>query len=73
MIMGQQFFFFFLIVYSSQSSKNLQFPASAHQGIEEAQVGDRETQATTDRNKGTRTTAMTIRVDLRRLRAARIA
>ena len=31
--------------------------------MEDAQVGDRELQATTDRKKGTRTTAMTIKVD----------
>ena len=31
--------------------------------MEDAQVGDRELQATTDRKKGTRTTAMTIQVD----------
>ena len=38
--------------------------------MEGAQVGDRELQATTDRNKGTRTSAMTILVDFDRLRAA---
>ena len=59
-------------VYSSQNSKDLQFPAIAHEGMEDAQVGDRELQATTDRNKGTRTTAMTIQVDLGSLRPARI-
>ena len=47
--------------------------ASARQEMEDAQVGDRELQATTDRNKGTRTTATTIEVDSGCLRAARIA
>ena len=41
--------------------------------MEDAEVGDRELQVTTNRNKGTRTTAMTIQVDLGRLRAARKA
>ena len=41
--------------------------------MEDAQVCDRELQATTDRDEGTRTTAMTIQVDLGLLRAARIA
>ena len=41
--------------------------------MEDAQVGDRELQANMDRNKSTRTTAVTIQVDLGRLRAARIA
>ena len=54
-----------------QNSKKLQFPASAHQGMEDTQVGDRELQDTTFRNKRTRTTAMTIQVDLGHLRAAR--
>ena len=40
--------------------------------MEDAQVGDRELQATTDRIKGTRTTVMTIQVDLGRMRSARI-
>ena len=56
-------------MYSSQNSNKLQLPASAH-------VDDRElllTQASTDRHKGTRTTAMTIQDDLGRLTAARIA
>ena len=56
-----------------KNSNNLRFPASAHQGMEDAEVGDRELQVTTNRNKGTRTTAMTIQVDLGRLRAARKA
>ena len=43
-------------------SINLQFPASAYQEMEDAQVGDREQKAATDRTKGTRTTAMTIQV-----------
>ena len=60
-------------LHSSQNSKNLQFPASANEEMEDAQVGDRELQATTDRNKGTRTTAMTIQVDPGRLRTARVA
>ena len=38
--------------------------------MEDAQVGDRELQATTERNKCTRTTAMTVQVDLGSLRAA---
>ena len=37
----------------------------------DAQVGDPELQATTDRNQGTRITAMPIQVDLSRSRAAR--
>ena len=41
--------------------------------MEDAQVGDRELQATTDTNMGTRTTAMAVQVGLGRLRAARIA
>ena len=53
--------------------KSLQFTASAHQGMEDAQVGDRELQATTDTNVGTRTIAMAYQVGLSRLRAARIA
>ena len=53
------------------NTKNLQLPASAHEGMEDAQVGDREPHATTDRNKGTRTTAMTIQVDLSSLKPAR--
>ena len=40
--------------------------------MEDAQVGDRELLATADRNKGTRTAAMTIQVDLGRSRAARV-
>ena len=56
----------------SQNSKNLQFTASAHQGMKDAQVGDRELQTTTDRNKGKRTTTMTIQVGPGRLKAARI-
>ena len=39
--------------------------------MKDAQDGDRELQATNDRKKGTRTTAMTIQVDLGRLKAAR--
>ena len=57
---------------SQKKKKELQFPASTHEGTENAPVGDRELQATADRNKGTRTTAMTIEVDPGRLRAARI-
>ena len=56
----------------SQNSKNLQFTASAHQGMKDAQVGDRELQTTTERNKCTRITAMTVQIDLGRLRAASI-
>ena len=41
--------------------------------MEDAQVGDRELQATTDTNVGTRTTAMAVQVSLGRLRATRIA
>ena len=41
--------------------------------MEDAQVGDRELQATADRNKDTRTTAMTMQIDLGRLMAARMA
>ena len=59
-------------VCSSQNSNNLQFPASAHKGMEDAQVGDGELQATTDRNVVARTAAMTIQVDLGSLRPARI-
>ena len=59
-------------VCSSQNRKNLQFPASAHEEMEDAQVGDRELQTTTDRNKGTRTTATTTQVDSGRSRTARI-
>ena len=33
-------------VCSSQNRKNLQFPASAHEEMEDAQVGDRELQTT---------------------------
>ena len=58
--------------YSSQNSKNLQFPASAPEGMEDAQVGERELQATADRNKGTRTTAMPMQVYLGSLSPARI-
>ena len=47
--------------------------ASAHQGTEYAQVGDRELQATTDTKVGTRTTAMEVHVGLGRLRTARVA
>ena len=39
--------------------------------MEDAQVGDRELQATTDISKGTRTTAMTIQFDFGGLRPAR--
>ena len=59
-------------VHSSQNNRNLQFPASAHEGIEHAQVGDRELQDTTDRKKGKRTTVMAIQVDLGILRPARL-
>ena len=55
-----------------KKSKNLQFPANAHE-MEDAQVDDRVLQATTDRNKGTQTTTMTLQVDLGLLRAARTA
>ena len=55
-----------------KNSNNLRFPASAHQGVEDAQVCDRELQSTTDGNKGMRTTAITIQVDPVRLRAAGI-
>ena len=41
--------------------------------MEDAQVGDRELQATTDRKKGTRTTEMMIQVDPGLLRGARTA
>ena len=41
--------------------------------MEDAQVGDRVLQATTDTNVGTRTSAMAVQVGLGRLRAARIA
>ena len=41
--------------------------------MEDAQVDDRVLQATTDRNKGTQTTTMTLQVDLGLLRAARTA
>ena len=40
--------------------------------MEDTRVGDRELQATTDRYKGTRITAMTIQVNLGSLRPARI-
>ena len=56
-----------------KAGKHLQFPVSAHQGMEDDQVGDRELQATTNRYEGTRTNAKTIQVDLGRSRAARIA
>ena len=59
-------------VRSFQNSKYLQFPAGACEGMEDARVDDREPQATTDRNKGTRTTAMTIQVDVGSLRPAHI-
>ena len=38
--------------------------------MEYVQVGDREIQATTEKNKGTRTTAMADQADLGSLRAA---
>ena len=60
-------------VCSSKHSKNMQLLPSAHRGMEDAQVGDRELHTTTDRNKGTRTATMTIQVGPGRLRAARIA
>ena len=50
----------------------IQFLGSAHQRKEDDQVGDRELQATTERKKCTRTTAMTVQVDLGSLRAASI-
>ena len=40
--------------------------------MEDAQVGERELQATADRNKGTRTTAMPMQVYLGSLSPARI-
>ena len=40
--------------------KNLQFLDSTQQRMKDTQVGDRELQATTERNKCTRTTAMTV-------------
>ena len=59
-------------IYSSQNRKNLQVPASAHPGMEDDHVGNRELQTTMVRNKDTRTAAVPIQVDLGRLRAARI-
>ena len=50
--------------------KSFQFLGSAHQRMEDAQVGERELQATTERYKYTRTIAMTVQVDLGSLRAA---
>ena len=60
-------------IYSSQNRKNLQVPASAHPGMEDDHVGNRELQTTMVRNKDTRTAAVPIQVDLGRLRAARVA
>ena len=40
------------IVRGVQNTKPIQLPASFHQGIEDAQIGDRELQATTDRKGG---------------------
>ena len=51
----------------------MQFSASAHQGMADNHVGRRELQAITDRNKGTRITAMTMEVDPGHSRVARIA
>ena len=61
----------FVVLMRLKKKKKLQFPASTHEGTENAPVGDRELQATTDRNKGTRTTATTIQVDIGSLRPAR--
>ena len=49
----------------------IQSSESAHQGMENAKVGDRELQATKT-VKGTRIPAMTIQVDPGSFRAARI-
>ena len=61
------------LVFVSKKQKSALPGQCPYQGMEDAQVGDRELQATTDRNKGMRTTAVTIPVDLGRWRAARIA
>ena len=57
-------------LFASKLEK-LSILGSAHQRIVDAQVGDRELHSTAERNKCTRTAAMTVRVDLGSLRAAR--
>ena len=51
---------------------NPQFLVSSLQRMDDAQVVDRELGITPERNKSTRTTAMTVQVDLGCLRAASI-
>ena len=69
-------------VYLLPLENNLQLLGSAYQRMEDTPVGDRELQANPEkinelradpeRNKCTRTTAMTVQVDLGCLRAASI-
>ena len=53
-----------------KNRKKFQPLGSAHQRVDDAQVGDRELQVTAERNKSTRTTAMTVQLDIGSLRAA---